>query len=118
MRLEAVLRVAFQARGIPERLYVDNGAPYASRQLARICAVLGVRLIHSTPGRPQGRGKIERFFRTLRQELLVELERTPGPSEGKSRQAAASRGSIVTWCPSAWRRRTRLRVARSGFWRV
>lgn len=81
VRLEAVLRVAFQARGIPERLYVDNGAPYASRQLARICAVLGVRLIHSTPGRPQGRGKIERFFRTLRQELLVELERTPGPSD-------------------------------------
>ena len=66
VRLEAVLRAAFQARGVPAGLYVDNGAPYASRQLARVCAVLGVRLIHSAPGRPQGRGKIERFFSTER----------------------------------------------------
>lgn len=74
VRLEAVLRCALQARGIPCALYVDNGAPYASRQLARICAVLGIRLIHSAPGRPQGRGKIERFFRTLREGMLVELQ--------------------------------------------
>jgi len=74
VRLEGVLRSAFQARGLCEGLYVDNGAPYASRQLARVCAALGIRLTHSTPGRPQGRGKIERFFRTLRQELLVELD--------------------------------------------
>lgn len=39
-------------------------------------------------------------------------------SEGKSRQAAASRGSIVTQCPRFSRRRMRLRVMRSGFWRV
>ena len=74
VRLEGVLRSAFQARGLCQRLYVDNGAPYASRQLARVCAGLGIRLTHSTPGRPQGRGKIERFFRTLRQEVLVELD--------------------------------------------
>ncbi|MHB1568108.1 MAG: transposase [Solirubrobacteraceae bacterium] len=74
VRLEGVLRSAFQRRGLCEGLYVDNGAPYASRQLARVCAALGIRLTHSTPGRPQGRGKIERFFRTLRQELLVELD--------------------------------------------
>lgn len=74
VRLEGVLRSAFQARGLPGRLYVDNGAPYASRQLARVCAGLGIRLVHSTPGRPEGRGKIERFFRTLRGEVLVELE--------------------------------------------
>jgi putative transposase len=81
VRLEAVLRCALQARGIPERLYVDNGAPYASRQLARICAVLGVRLVHSTPGRPQGRGKIERFFRTLREGMLVELDALTQPPD-------------------------------------
>ena len=74
VRLEGVLRSAFQARGLPSCLYADNGAPYASRQLARVCAALGIRLTHSTPGRPEGRGKIERFFRTLRQEVLVELE--------------------------------------------
>ena len=74
VRLEGVLRSAFQARGLCEGLYVDNGAPYASRQLAKVCAGLGIRLTHSTPGRPQGRGKIERFFRTLRGEVLVELD--------------------------------------------
>jgi len=74
VRLESVLRAAFQARGLCDRLYVDNGAPYASRQLAKVCAALGIRLTHSTPGRPQGRGKIERFFRTLRQAVLVELD--------------------------------------------
>jgi len=74
VRLEAVLRNALQSRGIPARLYCDNGQIFSSKQLARICAVLGIRLIHSAPGRPQGRGKIERFFRTLRDGMLVELE--------------------------------------------
>jgi putative transposase len=77
VRLEGVLRSAFQSRGLCDRLYVDNGAPYASRQLAKVCAALGIRLTHSTPGRPQGRGKIERFFRTLRQEVIVELDAHP-----------------------------------------
>ena len=75
--LEGVLRAGLQARGIPGRLYVDNGAPFASGQLARVCAVLGIKLVHSSPGRPQGRGKIERFFRTLRSQFLVELPDTP-----------------------------------------
>jgi putative transposase len=74
VRLEAVLRDAFQSRGLPSRLYCDNGQIFTSRQLGRICAVMGIRLVHSAPGRPQGRGKIERFFRTLRDGLLVELE--------------------------------------------
>jgi putative transposase len=62
VRLEAVLRDALQSRGLPARLYCDNGQIFSSKQLARICAVLGIRLIHSAPGRPQGRGKIERFL--------------------------------------------------------
>jgi putative transposase len=41
--------------------------------LLRGCASLGIKLVHSTPGRPQGRGKIERFFRTVREQFLVEL---------------------------------------------
>ena len=51
----------------------DNGAPFVSTQLQRICAVLGIRLVHSRPGRPQGRGKIERFFATVRSQFLVEI---------------------------------------------
>ncbi len=79
VRLEAVLRDALQSRGLPARLYCDNGQIFSSKQLARICAVLGIRLIHSAPGRPQGRGKIERFFRTLRDGLLVELDGSAPP---------------------------------------
>ncbi len=75
LRLERTLRGALQAHGVPEKLYVDNGSPFASGQLQRICAVLGIRLIHSRPGRPEGRGKIERFFRTLRSQFLVEASR-------------------------------------------
>jgi len=51
-----------------------------SGQLLRACAVLGIRLIHSTPGRPEGRGKIERVFRTVREQVLVELEDRPPAS--------------------------------------
>ena len=43
------------------------------RQLLRACASLGIRLIHSKPGQPAGRGKIERFFRTVREQFLVEI---------------------------------------------
>ena len=44
-----------------------------SSQLLRACATLGVRLTHSKPRRPQGRGKIERVFRTVREQFLVKL---------------------------------------------
>src|SRR5438034_3053796 len=73
LALEGVLRTAFLALGLPDVLYVDNGSPFASRQLQRICAVLGIRLVHSAPGRPQGRGKLERLFRSVRDHFLVEL---------------------------------------------
>lgn len=45
-----------------------------SSQLLRAMASLGIRLVHSRPGRPQGRGKIERFFATVRIQFLVEVE--------------------------------------------
>ncbi|MGH9211514.1 MAG: DDE-type integrase/transposase/recombinase [Acidimicrobiales bacterium] len=73
LRLEAALRAGIEARGLPGAIYVDNGSPFASRQLDRACAQLGIRLIHSRPGRPEGRGKIERVFRTVRDQFLVEI---------------------------------------------
>src|SRR5262249_41640097 len=51
--------------------------------LLRACAKLGIRLVHSTPGRPQGRGKIERFFRTVREQFLVELTGEPNDQTGR-----------------------------------
>jgi putative transposase len=67
------LRVGIAARGAPGSCYVDNGSPFVSGQLLRACAQLGIRLVHSAPGRPEGRGKIERAFRTVREQFLVEL---------------------------------------------
>ncbi len=69
-----VLRAAIQRRGMPERLYVDNGAPYSNAALERSCAVLGIRLIHSRPYSPEGRGKQERLNRFIRERFLNEAE--------------------------------------------
>ena len=68
-----VFKQALLRRGLPERLYVDNGANYRSRHLALVCAKLGIALIHARPYRPQGKGKVERFFRTVRSQLLTRL---------------------------------------------
>ena len=46
---------------------------FVDKQLLRACACLGIRLVHSRPGQPEGRGKIERFFRTVREQFLVEI---------------------------------------------
>jgi putative transposase len=76
VRLAAALRPALAARGIPESIYVDNGSAFIDSWLLRGCARLGIKLTHSTPGRPQGRGKIERLFGTVREEFLVEVTGT------------------------------------------
>jgi len=73
VRLATALRPALACRGVPEAIYVDNGSAFVDAWLLRACAKLGIKLTHSTPGRPQGRGKIERFFRTVRDQFLVEI---------------------------------------------
>ncbi len=73
VRLEVALRAGFESRGVPDNCYVDNGSAFVSAPLLRACAVLGIRLVHSKPGRPEGRGKIERVFRTVRDQFLVEV---------------------------------------------
>src|SRR5207302_8948034 len=57
------LRQAIAARGVPVRLYIDNAKIYRSQQLARIAASLGTLIVHTPPYQPEGRGKIERYFR-------------------------------------------------------
>jgi hypothetical protein len=54
-------------------LYVDNGAAYRAQHLALVCAKLGITLIHARPYQPQGKGKMERWFRTVRLQLLPTL---------------------------------------------
>ncbi|MHB8247129.1 MAG: transposase [Acidimicrobiales bacterium] len=73
LRIEAALRAGMASRGVPQRLYLDNGSAMVSGQLLRACASLGIILVHSRPGKPEGRGKIERVFRTVRDQFMVEL---------------------------------------------
>ncbi len=72
--LTVVLKDAFEAYGIPVRLYVDNGSSFSSDLLASACAQAGISLIHSKPYDSPSRGKIERFFRTVRSRFLAQLE--------------------------------------------
>lgn len=64
------LRSAFYKRGVPDALYVDNGSIYCSKEIIQICARVGT-LLHHTPVRDgAAKGKIERFFRTVREQFL------------------------------------------------
>lgn len=69
--LTVVLKEAFAAFGLCLRLYVDNGPSFSSDLLAKACAQAEVSLIHSRPYDSPSRGKIERFFRTVRERFLV-----------------------------------------------
>jgi putative transposase len=64
------LRQALLTRGLPRKLYVDNGPAFRSFHLHQITASLGIALVHARPYQPQGKGKIERFFRTVRSDFL------------------------------------------------
>ncbi|MCA1700048.1 MAG: DDE-type integrase/transposase/recombinase, partial [Actinobacteria bacterium] len=72
--LEAALRSGLMARGVPDAILVDRGSAFVSSQLLRACAVLGVKLIHASPRAATTKGKIERFFRTVRDQFLVEID--------------------------------------------
>ncbi len=78
---------AWPVCGIPDVLYVDHGSDFTSIHLEQVAAALRIELIHSTVGRPQGRGKIERFFGTINTELLPQL--TGGLIKGKPVSAPA-----------------------------
>jgi hypothetical protein len=64
------LENALARRGLPRKLYVDNGSAFRSKHLEYVCAGLGIALIHSKPFQPEGRGKIERWFKTVRSRFV------------------------------------------------
>jgi len=72
--LTLVLKEAFLSYGIPKRLYVDNGSSFSSDLLMRSCAQAAISLIHSKPYDSPSRGKVERFFRTVRERFLSSLQ--------------------------------------------
>ena len=86
VRFAAVLREAIRRHGVPRVLYTDNGSCFTDASLQRTCAVLGIKLTRSQPGRPMGRGKVERAFETIQQQFLVEVDAGDGDP---ARHAAA-----------------------------
>jgi hypothetical protein len=68
--------LAIRRFGIPKRFYTDNGAAFRSQHLRLVAAKLAVALPHTPPYKPRGRGKIERFFRTVRDSFLTGRTRT------------------------------------------
>ena len=71
--IEGVLKQAVLKRGLAKKLVVDNGAAYRSATLQGICARLGIHLIYCRPYAPEGKGKLERWHRTFREQFLSEI---------------------------------------------
>jgi len=69
--LIAALRSALYKRGVPDSLYVDNGSIYASKEIIQICARIGCLLCHAPVRDGAAKGKVERFFRTVRMSFLT-----------------------------------------------
>lgn len=105
VRLAAALRPALAARGVPESIYVDNGSAFVDAWLLRACAKLGIKLVHSAPGRPQGRGKIERFFRTVTEEFLVEIAAVDGGPGRTVADLAELNRLFTAWVETVYHRR-------------
>jgi len=72
--IEAVLKQAVLKRGLPVKLVIDNGSAYRAKTLQGICARLGIHLVYCRPYAPEGKGKLERWHRTFRDQFLSELE--------------------------------------------
>ena len=69
--LVTCLRAAFYKRGIPDTLYVDNGAIYTCAEINQVCERVGTLLCHTPVRDGAAKGKIERFFRTVRDKFLI-----------------------------------------------
>jgi len=76
-RLEDTLRKAVTKHGVCSSLYVDNGKIYVSEQFKLICAKLGIKLRFSTPRVPTGKGKIERYWKTVQDSFIPEIKKQP-----------------------------------------
>ncbi|MCB9438644.1 MAG: DDE-type integrase/transposase/recombinase [Mycolicibacterium sp.] len=118
VRLGAALQPALAARGVPASVYVDNGSAFTDSWLLRACAKLGIRLVHSTPHRPQGRGKIERLFRTVRDQFCVEITDTTAEelaAAGVDHRAALLELNrlFTAWVETEYHRRTHTETGQS-----
>lgn len=70
VNMQEVFKKAISKYGIPKRIFVDNGSTYKNDQLGLICASLGIVLIHTKAYSPESKGKIERSFRTIKDNWM------------------------------------------------
>lgn len=70
VNMQSVFKKAIAKYGIPKRIFVDNGKTYKNDQLGLICASLGIALIHTKAYSPESKGKIERSFRTIKDNWM------------------------------------------------
>lgn len=100
------LEQALAKRGLPRKLYLDNGPAFRSKHLEYIAASLGIALIHSSPYKPQGRGKIERWFRSVRSQFLPGFR---GNTLGQLNEA------LDLWLNDLYHQRTHTATGQSPF---
>lgn len=74
VEIEGVLKQAVLKRGLPKKLIIDNGAAYRAHSMQGICARLGIRLVYCRPYHPEGKGKLEKWHRTVRDQFLSEVD--------------------------------------------
>jgi transposase InsO family protein len=101
-RLECFLDLfkhALQARGLPDKLYTDNGALFVSQHLQTVCANFGIRLIHAKPYAAWSKGKIERFFSTVQSDFEQRLVFEPAKDLAELNQR------FWTWLESEYHQR-------------
>lgn len=99
---------ALITRGLPRKLYVDNGSAFRSHHLELVTASLGIALIHATPYTPQGKGKIERFFRTVRSGFLYDAPTT---------HIDALNAAFATWLQESYHQRKHSATGQTPFGR-
>jgi transposase InsO family protein len=74
LEIEGVLKQALLRRGVPLKIVVDNGPAYRAQTLQSLCARLGIHLVFCRSYTPEGKGKLERWHRTVREQFISELD--------------------------------------------
>ncbi|TFE19328.1 DDE-type integrase/transposase/recombinase [Cohnella luojiensis] len=110
-RLEDSLKKAILRHGIPETFYCDNGSAFSAHHLARICGRLGIRLVHSKPYRPQGRGKVERLFQFVDSSFRPEVQ--ADVDQGKLTTLAELNNALRGWLDGYYHERVHGSTKRS-----
>jgi transposase len=98
LEFESGLRHVLLAHGRVGRIFVDNGSAFVSSETLRILSILGIPLIHSRVGHPAARGKVERIFRTIRDQFLRPLDKQ------SVRSLADLNSRFHTWLESEYHR--------------